>query len=1274
MSFDAGSIVASLQVNRTDFATALEWARGEADKGVQVQLKFSPDARSLAGALSSAQAAATAAGITAPLGLSVSKAAVAGAVTSAQAMLRAAPVTVPVSYSVNQASLLSSANAARTSFGGESSALGNLASSASFAAVQTASLAAATGVADAAAGAAKETYTGFGVVAKLLTTQVSLFGGALGKIPLLGEVAGWHILLDSIIEVSAILVPVSIALGAFAVAGVSTAMAIYTQFMNMNTVMKATGGVVPQLTRGFGSLASAVQPSIYQMLGDAFVIMNNNGGTFGKTLQGIGSVLDQLATRITLAVTSGNGMGTFLTGATADLSKFGNAWGDLFGIIGNVLKVMPGYAEILLDVGTDLLGVAEAASRVLEPVLGFALALHGAILWGGLAVTIVVGLGRAFISLGASVLEGVQAVQAWAAAGAQAVAVNAAVADAATAATIATGRQAEAMASVAVAAEGSAAGQISFAVASDGTAVAVDAETASIWGLDAAMAALDAVNPLVWVGIAVAAIGGLTYAILHSKDATQQWAASLQQTVQAASVAGGLTAIGQAQEQVLTRLTAAEVKLNDTTEYGTTVNLHTGTTSRGVTEAYELQEKQVNELTGALVQLNTEAALQSQRIGDLAKTYGGTATATGLLVTAGITEKQMLDSSASAWAQIQEQVEATQLGYRAMGIAGGTLGNDMQIVTDQSSDQYTAMGKLNTSLKTFVTNMTAGQTAFDTWAQGLATMGTDAKAAGTSIDGLDKNSLTLNAAFETQVNNANTLAASFRTAGLASNLQAQGIKDIIAPLTQYAKGSQEATAQLVGLAQEAGYNGPVSLTLLTKWLGNTHDATRNLQDITHQATIQESLLTTSMRDQGAYIANTLIGDINSAILKYDGVQKAATAWGNAIAQDGRQSDAAQAARTRLINDLVASGKAAGDSTTQIAALITKVTGIPKSEAIKITEQAEGKYYVSQGVLPTPTGKPVSPDFFNAASGMLVTRGRPGVDDQLIMAQKGETVVPAHLTPAVAPLMKAHGVPGFASGGVVGTDASGLAALGSMAVTSHQVLAATAANALLSGLNAAEQAAIAAAWAGGSGSASFSQIEDWWTQAGGPGGGTAQVAAAITGAESGFNPRAVQQGQPYATTGWGLWQITPGDSEPQFGINQALLNGPANARAAVAKYRGAGGFSPWTTFEDGAYLRFLSGGTPAGGLGVHAAYATGTPGAARGWAKVGENGPEMVWMHGGETVIPSPGTSGGRGYAAGTGGNPLIGGDVNMTLPEGTTVAQALQEMTFRLRVAQMQGN
>lgn len=67
---------------------------------------------------------------------------------------------------------------------------------------------------------------------------------------------------------------------------------------------------------------------------------------------------------------------------------------------------------------------------------------------------------------------------------------------------------------------------------------------------------------------------------------------------------------------------------------------------------------------------------------------------------------------------------------------------------------------------------------------------------------------------------------------------------------------------------------------------------------------------------------------------------------------------------------------------------------------------------------------------------------------------------------------------------------------------------------------------------------------------------------------------VQQGQPYSTTGWGAWQITPGNSESQFGSDGALLNLQPNADAAAAKLDSQG-LGAWTTFTSGAYKPFLS---------------------------------------------------------------------------------------------------
>ena len=102
-----------------------------------------------------------------------------------------------------------------------------------------------------------------------------------------------------------------------------------------------------------------------------------------------------------------------------------------------------------------------------------------------------------------------------------------------------------------------------------------------------------------------------------------------------------------------------------------------------------------------------------------------------------------------------------------------------------------------------------------------------------------------------------------------------------------------------------------------------------------------------------------------------------------------------------------------------------------------------------------------------------------------------------------------------------------------------------------------------------GTLTYSQLEGLWEAAGGP-KNVANVAAAIAEAESGGRD-VMQQGQPFQTTGWGYWQITPGG--PQY------LDPMTNARKAVADYD-ARGFEPWTTFNDGAYRAFLQGSTPA----------------------------------------------------------------------------------------------
>lgn len=88
------------------------------------------------------------------------------------------------------------------------------------------------------------------------------------------------------------------------------------------------------------------------------------------------------------------------------------------------------------------------------------------------------------------------------------------------------------------------------------------------------------------------------------------------------------------------------------------------------------------------------------------------------------------------------------------------------------------------------------------------------------------------------------------------------------------------------------------------------------------------------------------------------------------------------------------------------------------------------------------------------------------------------------------------------------------------------------------------------------------------------GDTLVIVVALAEPESGDDASAVQQGQPYATTGWGAWQVTPGNSEPQCGTDEKLLSLTANACAMAAKLK-AQGLKAWSTYQQALYLPFMA---------------------------------------------------------------------------------------------------
>lgn len=919
---------------------------------------------------------------------------------------------------------------------------------------------------------------GFGGFWGILRGGVGLFG--TGATAGLFFASTLMIVVHGVIELLAVLIPAVVALTVFGAVAAGVVSDIVTQMTNMHTVVTATGQAMGPFTGGLQKLQDAVRPQVYQLFGDVLTIVGAKTGMVGQLATATGKVLDVLGARFTVAASSAKTMTGILAGGPPIIATFGDIFANMGSIIGTFLKAVPGYAVILLNLFDVLTHGIAVFLAFAEPVLAVGLAFHGAFLYIGLAVTAIVTLLPRIVGLGLGL---------W-----------------------------------------------NAAFAAGATSIAFLQLAASEGILEAATL----INPYVWVAVAAVAIGALVYLILNAKSATQQWTASLQKALLAIPVNSALSTILSDQVQVTNRLTTANQQLSTMQQTVTTGQTRSGAAITGTSAAYTAQKAKVDQLTSATTQLSDEASLFNYRIGVLGsmKGVGGATAALGLLNVAGITTKQMLDLNAASWAVVQQQVAATVLGYKTMGIQAGALGNDLQVLNIQATDQYKAMQTLNSGLDTFIKNATSGTLAFDTFGQGLLTMATNSKVAGASMGGLNAQSLTLNASFGQSVINANAVIDTLRVAGVATNLQTQAVKDSIAPMISFAKGNQAATAQLVALAQEAGYNGPVSLKALTTWLGNTTGATRDLQGIVTQATIQESLLSGAMRAQGSYIANTLIGDINNAILKYDGVRQAATDYGNAVAKSGQQSDAAHSARVTLINDLIKAGTASHDTQGQIAAMIAKVLSIPLSRALQIVMDGTGKYSIN-GVFGT---NPVNnPPLIKAAAGIRIP-GYGGGDVHPALLEGGETVVSKEHSALLAPIFRAAGVPGYAGGGLIETGAQSVLN-GSYAVQMYNMFGASFENAMVKALGSAVKAADAAATSRAAAAAGGPGVA-------GPGGGNALLNAILArsmmpawanGAEW-----AAWDALEMSEAGWNQFARNP--SSGAYGIPQALPPGKMGAAA------------------------------------------------------------------------------------------------------------------------------
>ena len=730
-----------------------------------------------------------------------------------------------------------------------------------------------------------------------LTGKLQLFGGWLTKLGApawIGAVSGLHLLIEGVLEVSAVLIPAAIAFGIFSAAAIPTLKDMYTSEQNVYTVSQALNRTMPGLNSGFKNMADAVQPNVYILAGEALDTINSHTNTFTSIAQGAGHVMDELGARIELAL-GGQGLNGFIAKGVNDLDLLGTIIGNVFGIFGNVLKTLPGYAEMLFIALKDVTGAIEniTSAGAVQEIIRLGLAFHGALFYAGLAAT------------GIMALRGpLTGIVVWASEG------------------IAT-------------------------LAALGAAFLEEAATAGI--ATALMDTFALVNPWILAAAAVAAlVAGLVILVswMHNNiNAQRAYLNVVESTIDSQKTFAGI-------------ITTTQGALNNTnTELSKTPQYVQGVTSsfRGLhTEGSKTNDTYTN-LTNNSKFLTDQLATEQSRQKELIGIFGSTTAAQDAMSQAGIKLSDIAKANASDWAKDIVQLKALNDATIALAGFQGGQAAAMQNALNVMGGTITQIQKITQAQDGLMNSVTANENAFDTFALGQATLagnfGLTAKqaqtvshslgdiklsatTAGATMGGLNQASLTLSQSFYSQVGNAQKVIDALEQAQMPANKMTDAVGALVAQMLPFAQGDEAARSTLVALINDALGPGTVSLQNLNQWVKQNATSMGGLNSIIEQATVKAGTLANVLDQQ-------LNQQFQTALLKSSGATQAIQDYASSLTNGATDIAATASARATLIADLEKTGMSAQDATNYVDGLQKKIdamhgTNVPINIGVMIT--------------------------------------------------------------------------------------------------------------------------------------------------------------------------------------------------------------------------------------------------------------------------------------------------------------------------------------------------
>jgi SLT domain-containing protein len=591
--------------------------------------------------------------------------------------------------------------------------------------------------------------------------------------------------------------------------------------------------------------------------------------------------------------------------------------------------------------------------------------------------------------------------------------------------------------------------------------------------------AFSTISPLGWVALAAGVLIGLSIALSRSRSANQQWLDSLNKNITTATGFANQQLITQKNVDLVTQsMVMQKVALQKSEAAITAVFVGRGRLQTGDTAGVIAHSLAIGQDQGAIDAWNKQIILSNQFLSEGASQAHVSVSAFQTIADVlGITAQQV-DQNKNSWQAYNQQIEAYLVAIQPIGGTNAQVQQAMAALGLQFNDTYTAINSVNSAMDTYIA--LAGQIAGASVGafQALSTLKTDAGVAGASMTGVNDASLALQSQFvNTLVPAIQKTADAMKLAGKPTKDLATYVATLLSPaVNDGALKNDQFRNTIFQLAVEAGYHGLNNIRDLRGWIDKMAGS------LQHAADIANTQATPAAQAHGnaAHVATPKI-----------------TTYANAV-----------------------------------SGLNRNLLGIPKTVTtlVKVVASSSGsvQWHLS-GKLPGQPGS-AGINFGGALGGRVPGHGKG--DTVPAMLTPGEAVVPTRLVPLIAPFLHRQGVPGFATGGLIGRAGAPAAFVDNAGASFAQVSEKDIVSAVIALMASAVKTAnsIPLGRVGGPTPTSGTVI-GWITAAmtasGTPSGWLAGLERLVS-IESGGNPNAWNP-RPAGTSGEhaeGLWQMIP----------------------------------------------------------------------------------------------------------------------------------------------------